>query len=238
MISIVRARFSSGPGQPGDRAETSYMNSKMKRRILIAIPGAGLMVLVWCNLIVQAQSGRTHSNLSEVPHNKVGMVPGCVRYLGGKYENPFFRGRIDAAWALYQAGKIDYILVSGDNHRKDYDETTDMKQALIDCGVPAEKITCDYAGFSTLDSVVRAKEVFGQASITVISQRFHNLRAIYIANASGLDAVGYNASEVKLQWALKTYLRESLSRVKAVWDVHIARRHPKFLGEPVRIGDQ
>lgn len=210
----------------------------MKRRILVGILAAGVIALVWCNLVVQAQSGRTHDKLSELPHNKVGMVPGCVRYLGGKYENPFFRGRIDAAWALYQAGKIDYILVSGDNHRKDYDETTDMKQALIDRGVPEGKITCDYAGFRTLDSVVRAKEVFGQSSITVISQRFHNLRAIYIANASGLNAVGYNACEVKFKWALKTYLRESLSRVKAVWDVHIAQRRPKFLGAPVRIGDR
>ena len=213
------------------------MISNKKLLILCGIPVAGLIVLGCCNLIVQARSGRTHDNIAELPHNKVGMVLGCVRYLGGKYENRFFRGRIDAASALYQAGKIDYILVSGDNHRKDYDETTDMKQALIDLGIPAEKITCDYAGFTTLDSVVRAKEVFGQSSITVISQRFHNIRAIYLAQAAGIDAVGFNAAEVRFKWALKTYLRESASRVKAVWDVHIARRHPKFLGEPVRIGN-
>jgi len=205
--------------------------------ILIGIPVLGLIVLVGCNLIVQAQSGRTHDNPADLPHNKVGLVLGCVKYLGGKYENRFFRGRINAARALYQAGKIDYILVSGDNHHKDYDETTDLKQALVDLGVPAEKITCDYAGFTTLDSVVRAKEVFGQSSITVISQRFHNIRAIYLARAAGIDAVGFNATEVPFKSAFKTYVRESASRVKAVWDVHIARRHPKFLGVPVRIGD-
>jgi len=214
------------------------MISKKILLILIGIPVVGLIVLVCCNLIVQAQSDRTHDTLADLPHNKVGLVLGCSKYLGATTENRFFRGRINAARALYQAGKIDYILVSGDNHRKGYDETTDMKQTLIDLGVPADKITCDYAGFTTLDSVVRAKEVFGQSSITVISQRFHNIRAIYLAQAAGIDAVGFNAAEVPFKSAFKTYLRESASRVKAVWDVHIARRHPRFLGEPVRIGNQ
>jgi SanA protein len=197
---------------------------------------AGIVTVVGSNILVSSQSGDTYDQVSQVPRNKVGLVLGCVRYLNGGYENPFFQNRIDAAARLFEAGKIDYILVSGDNHRQGYDESSDMKQALVERGVPSERIICDYAGFSTLDSIVRSKEVFGQQAITVISQRFHNERAIYIAKACGVDAVGYNAKDVKLKWAAKTYLREIASRVKAIWDVRIVMRQPKFLGNRIVIG--
>jgi SanA protein len=204
--------------------------------ICLSLLIAGVLAVVGSNLVVLSQRGDTYDQVSEVPHNKVGLVLGCVRYLNGGYENPFFQNRIDAATRLFEAAKIDYILVSGDNHRQGYDESSDMKQALVERGVPSERIICDYAGFSTLDSIVRSKEVFGQQAITVISQRFHNERAIYIAKACGVEATGYNAEDVKLKWAAKTYLREIASRVKAVWDVRIVRRQPKFLGNPVVIG--
>ena len=95
--------------------------------------------------------------------------------------NLYFDYRILAAVELYKAGKIKYILISGDNRKKDYNEPEEMKKALIQKGVPAKFIYLDYAGFRTLDSVVRAKEVFGQNQLTIISQRFHNERAIYLA---------------------------------------------------------
>jgi len=91
--------------------------------------------------------------------------------------NPFSEKRVAAAAELYRSGKIDYLLVSGDNHVRTYDEATDMKEALTQAGVPPEKIYCDFAGFRTLDSVVRAKEVFGETEITIVSQEFHNRRA-------------------------------------------------------------
>ena len=100
---------------------------------------------------------------------------------GARPGNRYFTRRIDTAAALYHAGKVKWLLVSGDNGRKNYDEASGMQQALIAKGVPAKVIFCDYAGFSTLDSVVRAKKVFGENHITIISQEFHNQRAIWLA---------------------------------------------------------
>jgi len=131
---------------------------------------------------------------------------------------------------------VDFVLASGDNHRRGYDEPTAMKQALIMAGVPESRVFCDYAGFTTLDSIVRAKRVFGQDAVTVISQQFHNERAIYLADHCGLDAVGYNAPDVPTTAATRlVYLREIASRIRAVWDVHVAHRQPHFLGDPVQI---
>ena len=110
-----------------------------------------------------------------------------------------------------------------------------MKQALIAAGVPESKITCDYAGFRTLDSIARAKKVFGQKQVLIISQRFHNERALYLAKCYGLDATAYNAEDVELEHALKTYFREAFARVKAVMDMHVLHTQPKFLGPPVKI---
>ena len=107
--------------------------------------------------------------------------------------------------------------------------------ALVAKGVPDAAITSDYAGFRTLDSVVRAKEVFGQTQITLISQRFHNQRAIFIANRSGVDAIGFCAADVSGQAARKTNRREILARVKAVLDVTLLRKQPKFLGPPIDV---
>jgi uncharacterized protein YijF (DUF1287 family)/vancomycin permeability regulator SanA len=206
------------------------------KRVSLGLLTIGIIATIWSNLLVRAESKHTYDQVSQVPRNKVGLVLGCGRYLRGGYNNLFFRNRIKAASRLIQSGKVDYILVSGDNHRQGYDETSDMKQALVELGVPPGRIVCDYAGFSTLDSIVRSKEVFGQRAITIISQRFHNERAIYLAKAYGMEAVGYNADDVQLKWAAKTYLREIGARVKAIWDTKIARRSPRFLGEPVVIG--
>jgi vancomycin permeability regulator SanA len=145
---------------------------------------------------------------------------------------------MDAAAELIQSGKVEYLLVSGDNRFRTYDEPTEMRKALIARGVPAAKIVCDYAGLTTLDSVVRAKAVFGQESVTIVSQRFHNERAIYLARAFGVDAIGYNAADVPLASAPRTYLREILSRQRAWLDANIIRRQPRHLGPQVAIVDQ
>jgi SanA protein len=120
-------------------------------------------------------------------------------------------------------------LVSGDNSQKDYDEPTDFKKDLIAKGIPEDRIFLDYAGFRTLDSIVRAKEVFGQTSITIISQKFHNQRAIYIAKQFGIDAIGFNAKDV-----YNSHFREYLARSKASLDL-VFNVQPKFLGEKIVI---
>ena len=203
----------------------------------------GLLTLI-CTLffcraaIVRSASGRVFSEVDNVPERKVALVLGCIPELSNGRTNAFFSYRIQAAADLFHAGKVRYLLVSGDNHRKGYDEPTAMKEALVAKGVPGDRVVCDYAGFRTLDSVVRAQKVFEQEGFVVVSQQFHNQRAIYIARCKGLDAVGYNARDVSRRWALKTRLREQLARVKTVLDMYVLRTRPKFLGQPVPIGPE
>jgi len=111
-----------------------------------------------------------------------------------------------------------------------------MKASLMEVGVPSERIYCDYAGFRTLDSVVRAREVFGQTEITVVSQEFHNRRAIFIARHRGLDAIGFNAADVDARDSFKTSCREQLARVNTLLDMFLFSRQPKFLGPKVTLG--
>jgi len=148
--------------------------------------------------------------------------------------NYYFKYRVDAAVELYKNGKIEYILVSGDNGNKAYDEPSDFKNELIKRGIPADKIFLDYAGFRTWDSVIRAKEIFGQDSLTIISQKFHNERAICMAENKGVTAVGFNAQDVRDNYGIKTKIREAFARVKVFVDI-IFDTQPKFLGEKIEI---
>jgi len=174
------------------------------------------------------------SNPANIEKNKVGLVLGTAKYLKSGRLNLYFKYRIDATTKLYKAGKIDFVLVSGDNGNTEYDEPTDFKEALIEKGIPAEKIYLDYAGFRTLDSVVRAKEIFGQEKITIISQQFHNERAIYLAKKKGIEAVGFNAKDVSGRYGLRVRLREYLARTKVFIDI-LLRVKPKFLGDKIEI---
>ncbi len=145
--------------------------------------------------------------------------------------NRFYHARIEAAAELFQSGKVKGILVSGDNATRWYNEPIAMQKDLIAAGVPAEFITLDYAGFRTLDSVVRAKEVFGQDHIIIVSQRFHAERAIFLARHYGIDASGLAAADPDDLGLMKVRAREVLARVVAVLDI-VINRGPKFLGEP------
>ena len=173
--------------------------------------------------------------MHQLPQNKVGLVLGTAKYTKNGYLNPYFQYRIEAAAKLYTMGKVKHLLVSGDNSQKSYNEPATMQKALIDKGVPKSATTLDYAGFRTLDSVIRSKEVFGQNQLTVISQKFHNQRALFIANRKGIKAVAYNAKDVSLQLGLKTMLREYLARCKAVLDLVLLNQQPKFLGEKIKL---
>jgi SanA protein len=199
--------------------------------ILVAVIGAD-------GLIRTTTQGRTYSEISLMPYRKVGVLLGCSRCLPDGKSNLFFSYRVAAAAQLFKAHKIDYLIVSGDNQKVGYDEATDMKQALINANVPTERIYCDFAGFRTLDSIVRAKDVFLQNRITVISQEFHNQRAIYIAGHQGIDALGFNARDVDSCHSLRTRFREKLARVKTVLDVYVLGTQPQFRGPIIEIGDR
>ncbi|MDM1396196.1 SanA/YdcF family protein [Myroides odoratimimus] len=186
--------------------------------------------------VTNTTKDQLYNSVHEIPHNKVGMVLGTTKLLAGGYVNYYFTYRIEATAALYKAGKIDYIVVSGDHSRNDYNEPQDMEQALIEKGVPKEKIYLDYAGLRTLDSVYRMNVIFGQDSFTIISQPFHNERAVYIANHLDLNTVAYNAQDVSRNYGFKTMLREKFARVKVLLD-NLINKKPKYLGAPVLIGE-
>ncbi|MFW6227253.1 MAG: SanA/YdcF family protein [Bacteroidota bacterium] len=185
-------------------------------------------------LVEKSASDKVFNSAIEIPHNKVGLFLGTGKILSNGRINLYYKYRIEAAVKLFKAGKVDFILVSGDNSTKDYDEPSTIKKDLIIRGIPSDKIYLDYAGFRTLDSVVRCKEIFGQNSITVISQQFHNERAIYIAEQKDINAIGFNAKDVNVHYGLKTRLRERLARVKMVLDLIFGKK-PKFLGQKIEI---
>ncbi len=172
---------------------------------------------------------------AEVPPRPVGLVLGCSPTLRDGRENLFFRHRIECAAALFHSGKVRVLLLSGDHSRPEYDEPGAMRQALHDLGVPPEGMVLDYAGFSTFDSMVRARDVFGLDSLIVVSQRSHALRALYLADALGIDAVGAEAKDVGRQAGIRTKTREALARVRTLLDVHFWGRQPKFLGPRVHV---
>ncbi|MGL5815451.1 MAG: SanA/YdcF family protein [Aeromonas sp.] len=178
----------------------------------------------------------TYDDVDAVPYNRVAVVLGTSKYLIGGSPNHYFKYRIKAAAELYNNGKVDYILVSGDNATVQYNEPRQMRRALIQAGIPASAIYSDYAGFRTLDSVVRAKEVFGQSRFTVVSQAFHNERAIFIARHFGIDAVGFNALDPSAYQGIRTRVREVFARLMGLLDLYVLDKGPKFLGEPIVIG--
>ena len=185
-------------------------------------------------VIIKNAEEKLFNTTETIPKNKVGLLLGTVKYLSNGRVNLYYQFRLNAAVELYKAKKIDFILVSGDNGSEGYDEPTDFKNDLIKAGIPEDKIYLDYAGFRTLDSVVRIKEIFGQTSVTIISQQFHNERALYLANHFEIDAIGYNAKGVSGKKAIKVQLREYLARVKVFIDI-LFNIKPKFLGEPIEI---
>lgn len=183
-------------------------------------------------MVEESAEGRLYQSAKQIPKRKAGVVPGTSEYVAGGMRNLFFTGRVDAAVRLWNANKVDYIIVSGDNSTESYNEPRAMRRALIERGVPSERIVMDFAGFRTLDSVVRAKEVFLQNEIIFISQSFQNERAIFIGLDRGIDVIGFNAKDVTGPLARKTYYREYLARLLAVYDV-VVNTQPKFYGWPV-----
>ena len=193
------------------------------------------MVVGSAVVVKRSARGRMYDSVETVPKRRVGLVLGCSEFLRGRRRSAFFATRMKAAAALFHGDKVDYLLVSGDNHRVGYDEPSDMKRALQRLGVPEANIYCDYAGFRTFDSVVRARKVFGQQQVTIVSQAFHNERAIFIARDQGLDAIGFNASAVRGRKSARTHVRELFARVKTVLDIYALRTRPRFLGKRIVI---
>ncbi len=210
----------------------------VKRILLIALATLvlGFAFLLFCNYWVKdSVKDRMYSSLEDLPQNDVALVLGTTPRLSKNIHNLYFDYRINAAHTLYMKGKVKHLILSGDNSQLNYNEPVAMQKALIKKGVPRDAITLDYAGFRTLDSVVRCREIFQQHKFTIVSQRFHNFRALFIAKAYDLDAVAFDATEPASHKDSKTLLREYLARCKAVLDLYILNKQPKYLGDKIDI---
>jgi SanA protein len=216
----------------------AYSLSVRYRRILwtgLILFVLGVVFVTGANFwIVQRARKAVVSQVDKLPENDVALVLGTAPNVG-KWRNLFFEARMDAAARLYHEGKARHLLVSGDNGRKEYDEPTWMREALVARGVPESAITLDYAGFRTLDSMARAKAVFGLQRCTIVTDDFHQARAIFLARAHGLEAVGFRAKPVPLRWSMRTRVREIASRAAACLDVYVLRTKPRFYGPRVEI---
>jgi len=211
---------------------------KIFKRILLIIFIAFFLivsVILFANWKIPYDSrSYIYNTVDSIPVQKAALILGSAKNIGNR-PNIYFVYRIQAAKELYDAGKVQAFVVSGDNSRKDYNESEDMRQALVEAGVPDNIIHPDYAGLRTLDSVVRMSEIFGQESFIIVSQEFHNERAIFLAQYYGLEAYGYNAKDLSLnRSSYRTKIRELFARVKVFVDIATGKE-PKYLGDKIEI---
>ncbi len=193
---------------------------------------AGVVMILFCNIwIYISTKERVMSDTDSLPNARVALVLGTSPNTVTGGTNPYFAARMKAAAELYKQGKVSHILVSGDNGSPFYNEPERMKKALMNNhGIPAESITLDYAGFRTLDSIVRCKKVFGQNEVIIVTQSFHSYRALFISDYYHLKAWAYVAPATSTG-KIKVLFREYLARTLAVWDLYLIHREPKFLGK-------
>jgi len=210
------------------------MKKELRKKILTLLWLPVIAIFVCNYIIIKRAAPYLYDDADDIPEHRVGLLLGTSKYLKGGDPNPFFEKRIDAAILLIKKKKIGYIIASGDNRTPSYNEPQRMKEELVRRGIPEQKIFLDFAGFRTLDSVVRCQKIFGQQRFIVISQKFHNERAVFIARALGIEASAFNAQSVSLLEAPKTTIREFFAKVKAFIDVY-TDESPKFLGEEVII---
>ncbi|TXD72828.1 vancomycin high temperature exclusion protein [Aequorivita antarctica] len=211
------------------------LNRNFLFKIVSLFIGSILIVLSVVNVYISVStSDKLYDDTASIPYNKVGLLLGTAKHMNNNALNPYYQFRVDAAVELYKAGKIEFILVSGDNSLKTYNEPLKFKEDLMKEGIPENKIYLDYAGFRTLASVVRAKKVFGINKLTIISQKSHNERALFLAKHFNIEAVGFNAQNVYGKNSIRTRIRGSFAKVKAVLDI-IFNVEPKYLGEPIKI---
>jgi len=197
----------------------------------ITIIGA-ILVLSIDLFVKDASRGKIYESINKLPNYNVALLLGTSKYIKRGKINYFYKYRIDSTVKLFKNGKIKAILVSGDNATKYYNEPARMRKDLIKRGIPKDKIYLDFAGFRTLDSILRAKNIFGLNKFIIVSQKFHLERALFITKAYKIDAIGFKARSLPNTAAsLRMHLREYLARVKAFLDVYILHTTPKFFGK-------
>lgn len=174
-----------------------------------------------------------YSDIAKIPQKQVILVLGAKVKENGRMSD-ILKDRVLTALEIYRAKKASKILLSGDHGTEKYDEVNTMKDFLLKQNVPAQDIFLDHAGFDTYDSIYRARDVFEIESVIVVTQKFHLVRALYIARSLGLDAVGMTADRQKYLGMARNQLREIPARLKAFFNV-VFQSEPKFLGEKIPI---
>jgi vancomycin permeability regulator SanA len=211
-----------------------------RRKLLLGAGAVGAFALLVAapSLIVRLDTRSDRAtDPASLPHKQVAIVLGAgIR--GDGRPTLFLRDRLNGAIQLYRLGKVDGLLMTGDNHVATYDEATSMRDYAVAQGVPASAITLDYAGFDTYDSCYRARAVFGVQSAIVVTQSYHLPRAVYTCRGVGIDAVGLGVPD----WGTNPtgqmahyQVREMLASVKAMWDVDLGHPDPRFLGPHVQL---
>jgi len=202
--------------------------------ILLILGVAGIVGLD--KYISYSAKDTIYSDSKKVPLKKAALLLGTAKYIARGKQNYFYTYRIRAAVKLWKEGKVKAIVVSGDNSTKHYNETARMQKDLIKAGVPSKYITLDYAGFRTLDSVVRAEAIFDLKDYIIVSQKFHLERALFIAKAKGQKVIGFMAKDIPgTAAAYRMKAREYLARVKAFLDVYVLHTEPKFYGKKEKV---
>lgn len=204
-------------------------------RYLSILAFASIIFLFITNIyIINSTQHQITSDIKKLSHVHAAIVLGTNPKLGNGLSNPYFTYRMQASYDLYKNHKIDFLIVSGDNSNQLYNEPIAMRDALIAAGIPDSAIFLDYAGLRTFDSMIRLKEIFGVDSAIVVSQEFHNQRAIFIANKLSMYVMGYNAKNILQEADLYTKMRECMAKSKVFLDFWFGIK-PKFGGEQIPI---
>jgi SanA protein len=201
-------------------------NHFKKIAAIAALVGASLLlaVILVCNIwIITTTKSQVYYDIASMPVNRDGLVLATGRLMENGRINRHFVRRVEAAAALYHAGKVQRLILSGD---KGHDEPMELKRALLTRGVPESAMILDNYGLRTLDSVVRARDVFHCDNLTIISERFHDFRALFLSRHYGINAVAYAPPNLPLRWMIRSTIRESLARVKAVLDLYVLKTRP------------
>ncbi|ACX82633.1 SanA/YdcF family protein [Aggregatibacter actinomycetemcomitans] len=208
---------------------TATQIKRIGRYFALFFAGFALLLIVVDQIIGYYVRKDIYYDIDKVPNRPYGLVLGTSKYFSNNTLNLFYYNRLLAAQRLFEARKVDYLLLSGDNRTLQYNEPRTMLQDLKKMGVPQEFIYLDFAGFRTLDSVIRADQVFKAHSLTIISQKFHCERALFIAKFHNIDAICFAADYPQVYSFVR--VREFFARLQAVWDL-LVEREPHFLGAP------
>lgn len=197
------------------------LRRRLRRVAVIALAVAAAFLLLANRWVINSTDAYLYRDSALMPENEVGLVLGTSAYTNSGNSNPQFHGRIEAAAQLYHLGKVKHLILSGANPDARYNEPRRMQEALIKKGVPSEALTLDFAGDRTFDSVIRAREVSGLSRMTIVTQKYHAYRALFLARKIGMQAVAYAAPVEDGSEGFRHPPREIFARVLAVLDLYL-----------------